>query len=149
MKSDGSLAELLCIPAGGSRIPMTAEMMLQRQHYIKMKGDGVFKWAVRAMADAARIVLDDAGRKMEDVALVIPHQANIRIIDAVVDRMQVPEEKVVVNLDRLGNTSSATIPIAYDEVTREGRLKKGDLVLFTGFGGGFTWGSALLRHAIG
>ena len=149
MKSDGSLAELLCIPAGGSRIPMTAESMLQRQQFIKMKGDGVFKWAVRAMADAARIVLDDAGRTMEDVALVIPHQANIRIIDAVVDRMQVPEDKVVVNLDRLGNTSSATIPVAYDEVTREGRLKKGDLVLFTGFGGGFTWGSVLLRHAIG
>jgi 3-oxoacyl-[acyl-carrier-protein] synthase-3 len=123
-------------------------MLMQRQQYIKMKGDGVFKWAVRAMADAARAVLDDAGMTIDAVALVIPHQANIRIIDAVVERMEVPPDKVVVNLDRLGNTSSATIPIAYDEVTRAGRVARGDLVLFTGFGGGFTWGSILLRHAI-
>ncbi len=148
MKSDGSLAELLCIPGGGSRMPFNPDAMMERQQYIKMKGDGVFKWAVRAMTDAARIVMDDAGKTIEDLALVIPHQANIRIIDAVVERMEVPAEKVVVNLDRLGNTSSATIPIAYDEVVREGRLKPGDLVLFTGFGGGFTWGSILLRHAI-
>jgi 3-oxoacyl-[acyl-carrier-protein] synthase-3 len=148
MKSDGSLAELLCIPGGGSRMPFNPDAMMQRQQYIKMKGDGVFKWAVRAMTDAARNVLDDAGMTIEDVALVIPHQANIRIIDAVVERMEVPVGKVVVNLDRLGNTSSATIPIAYDEVVRAGRLKPGDLVVFTGFGGGFTWGSILLRHAI-
>ncbi|MDH4037998.1 MAG: ketoacyl-ACP synthase III [Candidatus Krumholzibacteria bacterium] len=148
MKSDGSLAELLCIPGGGSRMPFNPDAMMERQQYIKMKGDGVFKWAVRAMTDAARIVMDDAGKTIEDLALVIPHQANIRIIDAVVERMEVPAEKVVVNLDRLGNTSSATIPIAYDEVVREGRLKPGDLVVFTGFGGGFTWGSILLRHAI-
>jgi 3-oxoacyl-[acyl-carrier-protein] synthase-3 len=148
MKSDGSLAELLCIPGGGSRMPFNPDAMMNRQQYIKMKGDGVFKWAVRAMTDAARIVMDDAGKTIEDLALVIPHQANIRIIDAVVERMEVPSEKVVVNLDRLGNTSSATIPIAYDEVVRSGRLKQGDLVVFTGFGGGFTWGSILLRHEI-
>jgi 3-oxoacyl-[acyl-carrier-protein] synthase-3 len=148
MRSDGSLAELLCIPAGGSRMPFTPEAMMERQQYIKMKGDGVFKWAVRAMADAARNVLDSAGKTIDDVAIVVPHQANIRIIDAVVERLEIPAEKVVVNLDRLGNTSSATIPIAFDEVVRAGRVKPGDLVVFTGFGGGFTWGSILLRHSI-
>ena len=148
MKSDGSLAELLCIPAGGSRLPFSPESVLGRQQFIKMKGDGVFKWAVRAMADATRIVLDDAGMTIADVTLIVPHQANVRIIDAMVERLEVAPERVVVNLDRLGNTSSATIPIAFDEVVRAGRVKAGDLVVFTGFGGGFTWGSVLLRHAI-
>jgi 3-oxoacyl-[acyl-carrier-protein] synthase-3 len=146
MKSDGALADLLCIPGGGSRRPFDAQTIPDRTQFIKMKGDGVFKWAVRAMADAARSVLDQAGVSIEDVTLVVPHQANIRIVDAVVERLEVPREKVVVNLDRFGNTSSATIPSAYDECTRAGRLKTGDLVLFTGFGGGFTWGSVLLRH---
>jgi 3-oxoacyl-[acyl-carrier-protein] synthase-3 len=148
MKSDGSLAELLCIPGGGSRQPLGPSTYLERSHYIKMKGDGVFKWAVRAMVDAARAVLDETGHSLADVALVVPHQANIRIIDAVVERLEIPRERVVVNLDRYGNTSSATIPVAYDEVVREGRLKPGDLVLFTGFGGGFTWGSVLFKHSI-
>jgi len=147
MKSDGSLAELLCIPAGGSRTPYTERTAHDRLHYIKMKGDGVFKFAVRAMADAARAVLDEAGYTVNDVKYVIPHQANIRIIDAVGERLDVPKERMYVNLDRFGNTSSATIPIAYDEIVRAGKLKTGDLVLFTGFGGGFTWGSILLRHA--
>ena len=148
MKSDGALAELLCIPGGGSRRPLTANMYSERLQYIKMKGDGVFKWAVRAMVDASQIVLEEAGVSLSDVALVIPHQANIRIIDAVVERLEVPRERVMINLDRYGNTSSATIPIAYDEATREKRVKAGDLVLFTGFGGGFTWGSVLVKHAI-
>jgi 3-oxoacyl-[acyl-carrier-protein] synthase-3 len=148
MKSDGSLADLLCIPGGGSRRPFDAQTIPDRLQYIKMKGDGVFKWAVRAMADAARAVLDEAGVTMADVALVVPHQANIRIVDAVVERLDIPREKVIVNLDRFGNTSSATIPSAYDECVRTGRVGPGDLVLFTGFGGGFTWGSVLLRHAV-
>ncbi|HEU4930355.1 MAG TPA: beta-ketoacyl-ACP synthase III [Candidatus Krumholzibacteria bacterium] len=148
MKSDGALAELLCLPGGGSRHPLTPNTFSDRTRYIKMKGDGVFKWAVRAMVDATHTVLDQAGRSLSDVALVIPHQANIRIIDAVAERLEIPRERVVVNLDRYGNTSSATIPVAYDEVTREKRVKPGDLVLFTGFGGGFTWGSVLLQHAI-
>jgi 3-oxoacyl-[acyl-carrier-protein] synthase-3 len=123
--------------------------MLEHQQFIKMKGDGVFKWAVRAMADAARNVLEEADLTIADVALMVPHQANVRIIDAVVERLEVAPERVVVNLDRMGNTSSATIPIAFDEVVREGRVKRDDLVVFTGFGGGFTWGSVLFRHAIG
>jgi 3-oxoacyl-[acyl-carrier-protein] synthase-3 len=149
MRSDGSLAELLCIPGGGSRLPLTSNTMLEHQQFIKMKGDGVFKWAVRAMADAARNVLEEADLTIADVALMVPHQANVRIIDAVVERLEVAPERVVVNLDRMGNTSSATIPIAFDEVVREGRVKRDDLVVFTGFGGGFTWGSVLFRHAIG
>jgi len=108
----------------------------------------VFKWAVRAMVDASHTVLEQAGHTLSDVAVVIPHQANIRIIEAVAERMEIPRDRFVVNLDRYGNTSSATIPVAYDEVVREKRLKPGDLVLFTGFGGGFTWGSVLLKHAI-
>lgn len=148
MKSDGALAELLCIPGGGSRRPLTASTFAERSQYIKMKGDGVFKWAVRAMVDATHAVLKDSGHSLSDVALIIPHQANIRIIDAVIERLELPRERFVINLDRYGNTSSATIPIAYDEVVREGRLKPGDLVAFTGFGGGFTWGSVLLEHTI-
>ena len=148
MKSDGALAELLCLPGGGSRHPLTPNTFSDRTRYIKMKGDGVFKWAVRAMVDATHNVLDQAGYSLSDVAVVIPHQANIRIIDAVAERLEIPRERVVVNLDRYGNTSSATIPVAYDEVVREKKLKPGDLVLFTGFGGGFTWGSVLLKHAI-
>jgi 3-oxoacyl-[acyl-carrier-protein] synthase-3 len=148
MKSDGSLADLLCIPAGGSRLPFDEKTASDRLHFIKMKGDGVFKWAVRAMADAARIVLDEAGYTINDVKFVVPHQANIRIVDAVSERLEVPKERMIVNLDRYGNTSSATIPVAYDELARSGRLQPGDLVLFTGFGGGFTWGAVLFRHAI-
>ncbi len=148
MKSDGALAELLCLPGGGSRHPLTPNTFADRTRFIKMKGDGVFKWAVRAMVDATHTVLEQAGYSLSDVAVVIPHQANIRIIDAVAERLEIPRERVVVNLDRYGNTSSATIPVAYDEVVRAKKLKPGDLVLFTGFGGGFTWGSVLLKHAI-
>ena len=149
MQSDGSLADLLIIPAGGSRKPLTAESYHERDQYIKMKGDGVFKHAVRAMADASRAVLAEANLTIDDVQLVIPHQANIRIIDAVIERLGVARERVVVNVDRYGNTSSATIPIAYDESVRGGRVKPGDLVLFTGFGGGLTWGSVLFKNVLG
>ncbi|NIM19504.1 MAG: beta-ketoacyl-ACP synthase III [Candidatus Latescibacteria bacterium] len=146
MRSDGSLADLLWIPAGGSRAPISEFTYQQREHYIKMKGDGVFKYAVRAMVDATSIVLKQADLDLEQVDHLIPHQANIRIIDAVIGRLGIPEEKVVVNIDRFGNTSSATIPIAFDEVRKSGKIKSGDIVLFVAFGGGFTWGSVLFRH---
>jgi len=149
MHSDGSLADLLCIPVGGSRRPFTPETFSERNHFIKMKGDGVFKWAVRAMADASREVLEAAGYTISDVATFVPHQANVRIIDAVVERLELPMDRVVVNLDRYGNTSSATIPTALDESVRSGRIKRGDLVVLSAFGGGFTWGSVLFRHTIG
>jgi len=149
MKSDGSLADLLCIPGGGSRKPVTDKSFLERQRYIKMQGDGVFKWAIRAMVGSARTVMEAAGVTLEDVGLFVPHQANVRIIDAVADRLGIPVEKLVVNLDRLGNTSSATIPIAFDEVVREGRCKPGDTIVFVGFGGGFTWGSLIFKNVLG
>jgi 3-oxoacyl-[acyl-carrier-protein] synthase-3 len=146
IKSDGSLADLLFIPAGGSRSPANAESYGRGDHFIKMKGDGVFKYAVRAMEDAACRVLERTDLTVEDLDLFIPHQANIRILEAVRDRLGLPDEKVVVNLDRFGNTSSATIPIAFDEAVKSNRLKRGDLVLMVTFGGGLTWGSILLRY---
>ena len=149
MKSDGSLADLLNIPGGGSRKPLTETSYGERDQYIKMKGDGVFKYAVRAMADATRHAVRQAGVGVEDIDLLVPHQANIRIIDAMNERLRVTRDKVVVNLDRYGNTSSASIPIAYDEAVREGRVKPGDLVVLTGFGGGFTWGSVLFENCLG
>ncbi len=147
MKSDGSLAELLWIPDGGSRRPVSEKTFASGDHFIKMKGDGVFKYAVRAMVDATSTVLAQANLKLEDMDLFIPHQANIRIIDAVSQRLGIPEEKIIVNLDRFGNTSSATIPIAYDEVLKSGRVGKGDIVVFVAFGGGLTWGAVLFRHS--
>jgi 3-oxoacyl-[acyl-carrier-protein] synthase-3 len=149
MQSDGSLADLLIIPGGGSRMPLTEDSYVEGNHYIKMKGDGVFKYAVRAMADATKAAIEEAAVTIEDVDLLIPHQANVRIIDAMNDRLGIPREKVVVNLDRYGNTSSASIPIAYDEVVREGMVAPGYVVVFTGFGGGFTWGSAIFRNTLG
>lgn len=147
MRSDGSLAELLHIPDGGSRQPTTAETVQRKGHFIKMKGDGVFKYAVRAMEDASHHVLEQAGLRIEDVDLFIPHQANIRIIDAVQQRLGLTDERMVVNVDRFGNTSSATIPIALDEAMRAGRVKAGALVLLVAFGGGLTWGAVLVRFA--
>jgi len=146
MKSDGSLADLLWIPAGGSRKPVSKDTFDSGDQYIKMKGDGVFKYAVRAMVDAAHVVLTQTGLTLDNVAHFIPHQANIRIIDAVTSRLHIPPEKVVINLDRFGNTSSATIPIAFDEVCKSGKIKDGDIVLIVAFGGGLTWGSILFKH---
>jgi 3-oxoacyl-[acyl-carrier-protein] synthase-3 len=146
MKSDGSLADLLWIPAGGSRKPVSENTFESGDQYIKMKGDGVFKYAVRAMVDAVHVVLDQTHLKLDDVAHFIPHQANMRIIDAVASRLRIPQDRVVINLDRFGNTSSATIPIAFDEVRKSGKMKDGDIVLFVGFGGGLTWGSILFKH---
>jgi 3-oxoacyl-[acyl-carrier-protein] synthase-3 len=145
-KSDGALSDLLHLPAGGSRKPATAETIASGEHFIKMKGDGVFKYAVRAMEDAAHQALERANLTIDDVDVLVPHQANIRIIDAVQSRLKIPGHKIVVNLDRFGNTSSATIPIAFDEAVRSGRVKKGDVVLFVAFGGGLTWGSVLFRY---
>jgi 3-oxoacyl-[acyl-carrier-protein] synthase-3 len=147
MKSDGSLADLLQIPAGGSRAPLTKDSYEHRDHFIKMKGDGVFKYAVRAMADAALKVLERTGMSLDDVDFFIPHQANVRILDAIARRLDIPQEKMVINLDRFGNTSSATIPIAYDEIVKAGKVKPGNVVLLVAFGGGLTWGSVLLRHS--
>jgi len=143
--SDGEGAHLLELPAGGSRIPASRESVEKRLHYIKMNGNEVFKFAVRIMEEASREVTKRAGVGLEEVALFVPHQANIRIIDSAARRLKIPQEKIFVNVHKYGNTSSASIPIALDEAYREGKIKEGDLVLLVGFGAGLTWGSALIR----
>ncbi len=143
--SDGTLANLLQIPGGGSRHPSSAETIDKRLHFLKMQGNEVFKHAVRCMCDAAQQVLDRHGLKVEDVKWVIPHQANLRIIQAIAQRLGVGIERFCVNLDQVGNMSSASIPVALDEAVRAGRIQHGDLMLFVAFGGGFTWGATLLE----
>lgn len=145
MRSDGTLAELLWRPAGGVKVPMDVAVLEEKAHLVKMAGREVFKAAVRSMAEAADQALVRAGLTGEDIDLLIPHQANIRIIEATARYANVPMEKVFVNVDRYGNMSSATLPIALDEAQEQGRLKPGDNVLLVAFGAGFTWGSAVLR----
>jgi len=145
IKSDGRLTDLLYMPGGGSRNPASHETIDQHLHYIKMEGPEVFKAAVKAMGDAAVEVLKQAGIESSDLALLIPHQANIRIIHATARRIKLPIEKVFINVDRYGNTSAASIPIALTEAMEQGRLKQGDLCLLVSFGGGFTTGAVLLK----
>ncbi len=143
--ADGSKGPWLTIPAGGSRLPITAEVMARREHYIKMAGSETFKVAVNAMADAAAAALEATGLVADDIDLLVPHQANIRIITATAEKVGIPMDRVMVNIDRYGNTSSATIPIALDEAVREGRIARGDTVMLDAFGAGFTWGSAIFN----
>jgi 3-oxoacyl-[acyl-carrier-protein] synthase-3 len=145
IRSDGTLAELLWRPAGGLTIPFDIAVLDEKSHLVKMAGREVFKAAVRSMAEAADQALLRAGLRAEDIALLIPHQANIRIIEATARYANMPMEKVYVNVDRYGNMSSATVPVALDEAIEEGRIKRGDHVLMVAFGAGFTWGSAVLR----
>jgi 3-oxoacyl-[acyl-carrier-protein] synthase III len=145
IRSDGTLAELLWRPAGGARIPMDLAVLDERNHLVKMAGREVFKAAVRSMAEAADQALLRAGLTGDDVNLLIPHQANIRIIEATAKYANVPMEKVFVNVDRYGNMSSATIPVALDEAVESGRVRAGDYVLMVAFGAGFTWASAVLQ----
>ena len=142
---DGSAAGLLAIRAGGSRMPATPETIAAREHYLKMAGQEVFRRAVRVVVDSARVTLERAGVSASDVAWFVPHQANIRIIDSAANRLGVARERTIVNIDRYGNTSAASIPLALAEAAEDGRLRDGDLVLMSGFGAGMTWGSALLR----
>ncbi len=143
--ADGSLGDLLIQPAGGSRLPATELTVRDKLHTIHMMGNEVFKHAVKAMQMAAHKALRMAGVTADDVAVFIPHQANIRIIEATCRRAHIPMDKTVVTIHKYGNASSATIPVALAEVDREGRLKKGDIILMAAFGGGFTWGAAVLR----
>lgn len=142
---DGSAASLIEIPAGGSRLPATAATLAGRQHFLQMQGNEVFRRAVRAVVDSAVLTLDKAGLKPADVDLFVPHQANVRIIEAINARLGIPLDKTVVNIDRYGNTSAASIPLALAEASADGRLKAGDVVLVSGFGAGMTWASLLLR----
>ena len=141
--SDGALGDLLEVPAGGSARPASRETVDQHEHFIRMKGKELFRVAVRGMEDSLRRALDLAGVRVEDLEIVIPHQANQRIVDATRERLGVSTERVIMNIDRYGNTSSASIPITLDEVVRQGRLKPGDCVGFVAFGGGITWGASV------
>ncbi|MDZ7374556.1 MAG: ketoacyl-ACP synthase III [candidate division KSB1 bacterium] len=145
LKSDGSLYELLYMPGGGTRYPASHKTVDEKFHYIKMEGREVFKYAVTAMGEAAEYILQRNGLTGDDVSLLIPHQANSRIIEATAKRVKIPPERVFVNIHKYGNTSAASIPIALAEAKQEGRIREGDLVLLVAFGAGFTWGSALVR----
>lgn len=143
--SDGRYTDLLGVPAGGSASPLTPETIGHRQNFIKMSGREVFKLAVNAMVSAADDVLAQAGIDISQVRWLVPHQANNRIIQGVGKRMRMPAERVYINVDRYGNTSAATIPIALDEIARGGQVDEGDYILMVAFGGGLTWAAALIR----
>ncbi len=145
MGADGGQANILCMPGGGARQPATRASVDARLHFLKMSGKEVFKNAVGAMATASREALSRCGLTIEDIAMVIPHQANIRIIDAIADRLGAPKEKVFVNVDRFGNTSAASVAIALDEAARGGRIQRGDLILLVVFGAGLTWAAAVIQ----
>jgi 3-oxoacyl-[acyl-carrier-protein] synthase-3 len=145
LHTEGQYAEHLFIPAGGTAMPASCRTVEQGSHYIKMRGNELFKVAVRSLEDVSRQVLKKAGVTPEDIDLFIPHQANQRITDAVRERLGLSPEKVYSNICRVGNTSSASIPICLDECVQNGRLKKGDLVLMSAFGAGVTWGAVLMR----
>lgn len=144
--ADGGLGDLLMIPGGGSRNPASHATVDQHLHSVKMAGNNVFKHAVRCMTDAGREALEKAGLTVADVDWVIPHQANMRIIQAISERVEIPMDRFIVNLDRLGNTTAATVPLALDEAVRDGRIKRGEVLLMIVFGGGFTWGAAVVEY---
>jgi 3-oxoacyl-[acyl-carrier-protein] synthase III len=145
LRTDGSYAKTLYVPAGGSLRPASPETVRRHEHTITMNGKEVFKIAVRSMEEISRQALKEAGVGIDQVSLVIPHQANKRIIVALAERLGVPMEKVVVNVEKYGNTSAASIPVALDEAKHQGRIKPGDILLFNAFGAGFAWGAAVVK----
>ena len=145
MGSDGEFADILFMPGGGCRTPITAENADKHLQTIHMSGKDVYKQAVTAMLSASQTALAKAGLTIDDIACVIPHQANVRIIEAIADRLKIPLDRFFVNLDRYGNTSAAAVAIALDEANRSGRIKKGDYVLMVVFGGGLTWASTVVE----
>jgi 3-oxoacyl-[acyl-carrier-protein] synthase-3 len=145
LHSDGTLGELLKVPGGGVLHPPTHDTVEKRMHYIKMKGNETFKVAVRALEDVVQEALEHNKVKPEEIDWLVPHQANLRIIQAMAQRLKMPMERVVVTIHKYGNTSAATIPMALDEAVRDGRIRENQLLLFEAFGGGLTWASALVR----
>lgn len=145
LHSDGSLWNLICVPGGGSRMPPTEKMLADELQYIKMKGNETYKVAVKTLEEAALAALKANGLTVADLDVYVPHQANVRIIKAVASRLGLPMEKVVLNMDRYGNTSAASIPMALDEAVRGGRIRKGHLVMMAAFGSGLTWATSLVR----
>jgi 3-oxoacyl-[acyl-carrier-protein] synthase-3 len=147
--ADGSGGPQLYLPAGGSRSPATEETVADRLHFVQMNGREVFKFATRVLVTSAQAVLAECGRTIEDVDVYVPHQANVRIIEYATQKLGIPKEKVVIDVDRYGNTSSGSIPLALADAKREGRLQPGRLVLMTGMGAGLTWGSGLIEWTDG
>jgi len=145
LRADGSMWELLHMPGGGSRHPASKDTVKKKMHCIKMKGNETFKIAVRTLEGLVRETLAENKLKISQLSLLIPHQANLRIIQATAERLDMPIEKVMVNIDKYGNTSAASIPIALDEAVRQGRVRDGDYVLLEAFGGGLTWASVLIK----
>src|SRR5438093_11916159 len=143
--ADGSGGDLLSRPACGSRLPPTPELLAKGMHFMYMDGRSVFRWAVAILCDTIQDVLQASGLRPNDIDLYIPHQANIRIINAAIDVLHIPRSKVFNNLERYGNTSAGSVPLALDEAVAEGRVKDGDLIVMSGFGAGLTWGTALMR----
>jgi 3-oxoacyl-[acyl-carrier-protein] synthase-3 len=147
--ADGSGGPQLYLPAGGSRSPATAETVAERRHFVQMNGREVFKFATRVLVASAEKVLAECGKTIDDVDVYIPHQANVRIIEHAAEKLGIPKEKIVVNVERYGNTSSGSIPLALADAQAEGRLREGALVLMTGMGAGLTWGSGLIEWTNG
>jgi 3-oxoacyl-[acyl-carrier-protein] synthase-3 len=145
LHSDGSYFELLGQPAFGTAVTPTEEIIRDRGYFLTMQGNEVFKVAVKMLAEVAQEAVEANGMTVDDIDLLIPHQANIRILEATAKRMKLPSEKVYINVDRFGNTSAATIPLALDEANRAGKLKENDLLVLNAFGGGFTWAATCLR----
>jgi 3-oxoacyl-[acyl-carrier-protein] synthase-3 len=145
--ADGSGGEFLSLPAGGSRMPASAETVAAKKHTVHMNGPEVFKFAIKIMGESAIKAIERAGLTPADVDLFIPHQANIRIIQSAAKRLKLPKDKVVINLDKYGNTSSASIPLALREAIDDGRVKKGDTIVAVGFGAGLTWASCVIKWA--
>ena len=145
LHSDGGLGELICVPGGGSEMPPSEKMLSEKAQYLKMRGNETYKVAIKTLEEVARETLSAHSLTVNDVDLYVPHQANIRILRAVAERLQLPMEKVFMNIDRYGNTSAASIPLALDEAVKAGRIKEGSLVMIGAFGAGLTWASALIR----
>ncbi len=145
MKSDGNMGDLLIVPAGGSRMPASEKTVAGRLHYLRMQGNEVFKVAVRNMLESAQAVAEEAGIHSDEINLVIPHQANLRIIDAIAKRLKLGKDQVYVNLDRTGNTSAASIAISLAEADSQSILKEGDNIILVSFGAGFTWAGVALQ----
>ncbi len=145
LAADGVQADVLIMPGGGAKNPASLESIRQRMHYIQFKGKEVFKLAINNITNMILETVEKNGFRLKDIDLIIPHQSNLRIIEATMEKLGLPMEKIFVNIDKYGNTSSASIPIAIDEARKEGRLHKGNIVMLVAFGGGLTWGSSIIR----
>jgi 3-oxoacyl-[acyl-carrier-protein] synthase-3 len=143
--ADGSGGQMMRLPAGGSRMPATQDTVENKLHYMIIRGREVFKFAVVKMQDCIQDALDACGYTADDISLVVPHQVNMRILKAAADKFGLPMDKIQVNIDKYGNTSAASVPIALDEAVKAGRLNKGDVAVLVAFGGGLTWASALIE----